>query len=384
MRRELALVSDEIRAALRTRRSATSEMMSACEIANNALGYLPARVGRSSTRSGVTADVARHSGTGRLLDGEQRGKGCRRARIAVTAGSRSDLPASQEAAVSAERSVVAPDRYGAGAVRLLRVRTGRRHWPLKPAAAIAWSRTGAAPAPPLAALANAGRAGRSSPPAARAAAAALRGVLLRGSRGAGSAANPRPTGGPTSRNARPSPGRRAPALPSSTSDAADQHLRLERLRRARRRTRLARARLVDRIECARQQDHGNVRQRAACCSHVPRDLVAVACPACRRRPARYPAGPRSSRGDRRNAVADRDDVDVLVGERELDDALDGDTVVGEQELVRTSVGHRIVGVPTPGRSARQAPARANVGGDEVDDVLHRRAGQENALRCRSP
>ena len=40
-------------------------------------------------------------------------------------------------------------------------------------------------------------------------------------------------------------------------------------------------------------------------------------------------------GDRLVAVADRDDLDVLVGKRQLDDALDGDAVVGEQQGVGT-------------------------------------------------
>ena len=42
----------------------------------------------------------------------------------------------------------------------------------------------------------------------------------------------------------------------------------------------------------------------------------------------------SQAGDRLLAVADGDDLDVLVGERQLDDALNGDAVVGEEQLVR--------------------------------------------------
>ena len=38
--------------------------------------------------------------------------------------------------------------------------------------------------------------------------------------------------------------------------------------------------------------------------------------------------------DRLVAVADGDDLDVLVGERQLDDALDRDAVVGEQKRMR--------------------------------------------------
>ena len=44
--------------------------------------------------------------------------------------------------------------------------------------------------------------------------------------------------------------------------------------------------------------------------------------------------------DRLLAVADHRDLDVLVGERELDDALDGHAVVGEQKLVRHGVAIR--------------------------------------------
>ena len=64
------------------------------------------------------------------------------------------------------------------------------------------------------------------------------------------------------------------------------------------------------------------------------------------------------------AVADRDHLDVLVGERQLDDPLDGDAVVGEQQFV----GHvDLLHAPT------------DVVVDEVDDLLHRRPGQEDAL-----
>ena len=38
--------------------------------------------------------------------------------------------------------------------------------------------------------------------------------------------------------------------------------------------------------------------------------------------------------DRVGAVADGDHLDVLVGERQLDDTLDRDGVIGEQELMR--------------------------------------------------
>ena len=45
-------------------------------------------------------------------------------------------------------------------------------------------------------------------------------------------------------------------------------------------------------------------------------------------------GVRVDARDRLVAVADRDDVDVLVGERQLDDALNRDAVVGEEEGMR--------------------------------------------------
>ena len=69
--------------------------------------------------------------------------------------------------------------------------------------------------------------------------------------------------------------------------------------------------------------------------------------------------------DRLLAVADREHLHVLVGKRQLDDALNGDAVVGQEQLVRT-----VTTCSTRGRTLRV---------DEVDDVLHRRAGQEDAL-----
>ena len=45
-------------------------------------------------------------------------------------------------------------------------------------------------------------------------------------------------------------------------------------------------------------------------------------------------GAASSARDRLVAVADGDDVDVLVGERQLDDALNRDAVVGEKKGMR--------------------------------------------------
>ena len=45
-------------------------------------------------------------------------------------------------------------------------------------------------------------------------------------------------------------------------------------------------------------------------------------------------GSRVEDGDGLLAVADGDDLDVLVGERQLDDALNRDAVVGEQQGMR--------------------------------------------------
>ena len=41
--------------------------------------------------------------------------------------------------------------------------------------------------------------------------------------------------------------------------------------------------------------------------------------------------------DRVSAVADGDDLDVLVGERQLDDTLNRDGIIGEQQLVRHAI-----------------------------------------------
>ena len=66
------------------------------------------------------------------------------------------------------------------------------------------------------------------------------------------------------------------------------------------------------------------------------------------------------------AVADGDHLHVFIRERELDDSLNGDAVVGKEKLV--------------GISAIRAPHGAcTLRPDEVDDFLHGRAGQEDAL-----
>ncbi len=89
--------------------------------------------------------------------------------------------------------------------------------------------------------------------------------------------------------------------------------------------------LVQRLEGAGQQDHRNVRQPRIALDEG-RDLVAVPL-------GHADIGEHDVRTigahplDGLTAVADRDDVDVLVRERELDDPLDGDAVIGEQQLV---------------------------------------------------
>ena len=89
--------------------------------------------------------------------------------------------------------------------------------------------------------------------------------------------------------------------------------------------------LVDRLGRAGQKDDRNVRQPRRVL-HVRGHFVAVF--------SRHPdVGQHDVRrlgievSDCLIAVADRDDLDVLVGEGQLDDALDGDAVVGKQQLM---------------------------------------------------
>ena len=80
--------------------------------------------------------------------------------------------------------------------------------------------------------------------------------------------------------------------------------------------------------------------------------------------------------DRLIAVADGDDVDFFVGERQLDDALNGDAVIGQKKGLRHLLyRHRASGVQA--RFAAPRPRTLRV--DEVDDLLHRRPRQEHAL-----
>ena len=72
------------------------------------------------------------------------------------------------------------------------------------------------------------------------------------------------------------------------------------------------------------------------------------------------------------------------GKRQRDHPLDSDVVVREQEGAHApgylSVSAATaVGQQAPRRSAGQSYPGPGVGGDEVDDVLHRRAGDEDAL-----
>ena len=161
--------------------------------------------------------------------------------------------------------------------------------------------------------------------------------------------------------------------------AVNHHLRLEWFREHVARTRRRGAGLIDRLECARQQDHGNVGELRAAL-HVRGDFVAVALghvdvgqddvrrigierdrsPAARRRPRH---------------------VDVLVGKRQLDDALDRDAVVGEEKLMRHPRSNQSMfyrpEVPAALASDARAEPCAKACSDEIDDFLHGRARAEH-------
>ncbi len=117
-------------------------------------------------------------------------------------------------------------------------------------------------------------------------------------------------------------------------DAVDDHLRLERLHQHAVAAGGAGAALVERFEGAGQQQHRDLRQLGIVLDEGG-DLVAVAL-----RHADVGQDDVGALGadplDGLAAVADHDDLDVLVGKGELDDTLDRDAVVGQQKLV----GHR--------------------------------------------
>ena len=125
-------------------------------------------------------------------------------------------------------------------------------------------------------------------------------------------------------------GRRLALAGQQIADAADDHLRLERLDEHAVAPDGARPGLVDGLEGAGQQQHGNVRQLGIALDER-RHLVAVAF-------RHADVGQHDVRTIRLDAldrllpVADGHDLDVLVGERQLDHSLNGDAVVGQQQL----------------------------------------------------
>jgi hypothetical protein len=117
--------------------------------------------------------------------------------------------------------------------------------------------------------------------------------------------------------------------------ATDHELRLERFCQHAIAAGFGRACLVDRLERAGQQHHRNVRQPRRLLDEL-RHFIAVT--------ARHPDVGEHDVGRRRLqtlnrllAVADRGHLDVLVGERQLDDALNRDAVVGQEEVYGTLV-----------------------------------------------
>ncbi len=125
-------------------------------------------------------------------------------------------------------------------------------------------------------------------------------------------------------------GRRRPPC-QELLHATDHELRLERFCQHAIAAGFRRARLVHRFERAGQQHHRNVRQPRRLLDES-RDLVAVA-------PGHPDVGEHDVRRRRLEAlnrllaIADRGHLDVLVGERQLDDALNRHAVVGQKEGV---------------------------------------------------
>ena len=117
-----------------------------------------------------------------------------------------------------------------------------------------------------------------------------------------------------------------PLFPEKLFHAVYHHLRLEWFREHVARARRSGTGLIDRLECAGQQDHGNVgKLRAA--FHIRGDFVAVAF-------RHVDVGQDNIRWIGIEAVncqlpvSDRRHFNVFVGKRQLDDTLNRDTVVG--------------------------------------------------------
>ena len=115
-------------------------------------------------------------------------------------------------------------------------------------------------------------------------------------------------------------------------DAADDELRLERLREHAVAPGRGGARLIHGLERAGQEDDRNVRELRVL-TNVIGDFVAVFS-----RHADVGEDDVGRRGfeplDGLIAVADREDLDVLVGKCQLDDALNRDAIVGQQQSMR--------------------------------------------------
>jgi len=107
--------------------------------------------------------------------------------------------------------------------------------------------------------------------------------------------------------------------------AIDHHLRLERLRQHIARARCVGAGLIDRLECAGQQDHGNVGELRPA-FYVCGNFIAIALRHVDIREHDVePFGIEAI--DRELPVAHRGHVDVFIGECQLDDALNRDAVI---------------------------------------------------------
>ena len=101
-------------------------------------------------------------------------------------------------------------------------------------------------------------------------------------------------------------------------------------------------------------------------------------PVTLRQPDRRPGRYRDARPGRRSTACwpsdTADDLDVLLGERQLDHTLNREAVVGKEQGVR----HRDMRAAAARRRSGLLDSRARVLVDEIDDVLHRRAGEEDA------
>ena len=72
-----------------------------------------------------------------------------------------------------------------------------------------------------------------------------------------------------------------------------------------------------------------------------------------------------------------DDADIFIGERELDDSLNGHAVIGKEEFGRHAIGRDYLAMACKSRQTSSLGASPGVGLDKGNDVCRRTAWQKD-------